>query len=108
MDLVTPEASKLNATTYLMTTRYTTGVFHGVVIDTGASKKSTAGYDQYLAYERTYSGRIDTTKAGMIKVQFGIGTTSSIGSITVTALTPNTLVLWSHALSALYINNPLS
>ena len=54
------------------------------MIDTGASKRSTAGYSQYLAYQRlNTSVSIDTTKAGAINIQFGIGLTLSIGSIIV-------------------------
>ena len=69
---------------YLSTDRYTQDVFYGVMIDTGASKRSTAGYGQYLAYLRTNPGaKIDTTTAGAMNVQFGIGSASSIGSITV-------------------------
>ena len=36
---------------YITTERYTPKEFYGVMIDTGASKKSTAGYGQYLAYK---------------------------------------------------------
>jgi hypothetical protein len=53
------------------------------MINTGASKKSTAGYGQYLAYKKVYNVTIDTIKAGAINVQFGIGSTPSIGSITI-------------------------
>ena len=33
--------------------------FYGVIIDTGASKKSTAGYRQYLTYKNTIIDNID-------------------------------------------------
>ena len=52
-------------------TRYTPDKFYGV-IDTGASQKSTAGYNQFLAYGKTYPTNIDTTRAGQVTVQFGI------------------------------------
>jgi len=68
---------------YVTTSRYTSDEFYGVMIDTGASKKSTAGYGQYLAYKKTHNTVIDTSKAGAINVQFGIGSTSSIGSVIV-------------------------
>ena len=68
---------------YVATSRYTSDEFYGIMIDTGASKRSTAGYGQYLAYRETQNTVIDTSKAGAINVQFGIGSTSSIGSITV-------------------------
>src|SRR6266702_5540266 len=53
------------------------------MIDTGALKRLTVGYRQYLAYRKTYNTVINTLKAGAINVQFGIGSTPSIGSITV-------------------------
>src|SRR6266700_7874752 len=59
------------------------------MINTGASKRSTAGYGQYLIYRETKNTVINTLKAGAINVQFGIGSTSSIGSITVNTLVGN-------------------
>ena len=54
------------------------------MIDTGALKRSTAGYSQYLAYQRSNTSIvIDTTKAGAINIQFGIRSTLSIRSIIV-------------------------
>src|SRR6266516_285391 len=68
---------------YSTTGRYTSDKFYRVMIDTGASKISTAGYGQYLAYKRINNATVDTTNAGAINVQFGIGSTSSIGSVMV-------------------------
>src|SRR6266571_6603843 len=55
------------------------------MIDTGASKKSTAGYRQYLAYKTTIDNNTDIniTQTGAVNVQFGIGSTVLIGSVTV-------------------------
>ena len=45
---------------------------------------STARYGQVQAYIRTYhTGTIDTTTAGAVKAHFGIGQTTSIGTINV-------------------------
>jgi hypothetical protein len=33
--------------------------FYGVIINTGASKKSTVGYRQYLAYKNTIADNTD-------------------------------------------------
>jgi hypothetical protein len=52
----------------------------GIMIDTGASRKSTAGYGQFQALQNTENIALDTSTAGQVNVQFGIGTTSSIGS----------------------------
>jgi len=45
--------------TYITIERYTPKEFYGVIINTGASKKSTAGYGQYLAYKTTTDNNID-------------------------------------------------
>jgi len=44
---------------YITTERYTPKEFYGVIIDTGASKKSTVGYGQYLAYRTTINDNMD-------------------------------------------------
>lgn len=73
------------AYTTTTTGRYNSDRFYGVMIDTGASKRSTAGWGQYQAYQKSqgqgYDTDIDTTTAGAVNVQFGIGSTPSIGSI---------------------------
>jgi hypothetical protein len=56
------------------------------VINTGASQRSTAGYGQVVAYQKSHPVIIDTTRARMVKVQFNIRTTSSIGSVTIETL----------------------
>src|ERR1700730_1186597 len=76
---------------YITTERYTPKEFYGVIIDIGASKKSTVGYRQYLAYKATNNNvDIDTTQTGAVNVQFGISLTISIGSVAVK--TPISLV----------------
>jgi len=45
--------------TYITTERYTPKEFYGVIIDIGASKKSTIGYRQYLAYRTTVNDNTD-------------------------------------------------
>ena len=82
-DLTTPETPQLDPHVYVNATRYTADRFYGVVIDTGASQRSTAGYKQVAAYQKSHPITIDTTRAGMVKVQFGIGTASSTGSVTI-------------------------
>src|SRR6266704_2518089 len=58
------------------------------MIDTGALKKSTVGYRQYLAYKATINDNmdIDITQTGAVNVQFGIGLTALIGSVAVKTL----------------------
>ena len=67
---------------YIATDRYSSDKFYGIMIDTGASKHSTAGYGQYMAYTRDIKDTtIDISKADAIHVQFGIGSISSMGSV---------------------------
>jgi hypothetical protein len=57
------------------------------MINTGAARKSTAGYNQYTTYEKLFRKTpIDTGQEGAIKATFGIGLTTSVGSIII--LTP--------------------
>ena len=53
------------------------------MINTRALKRSIASYKQYLTYKKTYNTIINTSKANAINIQFGISSTSFIGSITV-------------------------
>jgi hypothetical protein len=43
-----------NSNECFVTDQYRPGEFHGVMIDTGAAGKSTAGYNQYTAYEKLF------------------------------------------------------
>lgn len=63
--------------------RYTSSEFLGMMIDTGASKKSTAGYSQFLAYQKMSQAELDVTTGGTVSVQFGIDSTTSIGCVMV-------------------------
>jgi hypothetical protein len=67
-----------------VTDRYRPVEFHGVIIDTGAAGKSTAGYNQYTTYKKLFGETpIDTGQEGAVKATFGIGSTTLIGSITI-------------------------
>ena len=73
--------------TYITTEHYTPKEFYGVIIDTGAFKKSTAGYRQYFVYKVINDNvDIDITQTGAINVQFGISLTALIRSVTVKTL----------------------
>src|SRR6266700_6246564 len=75
---------KLDPFTYITIECYTPKEFYSVMIDIGASKKSTAGYGQYLVYKAINDNvDIDITQTGAVNVQFGIGSTASIGSVAV-------------------------
>ena len=64
--------------------RYSSKLFHGIMIDTGAATRSTAGFGQFLAYTKAYGGiQIDKTKSYVF--QFGIGSTTSIGVANINA-----------------------
>ena len=55
---------------YITIERYTPKEFYSVIIDIGASKKSTIGYRQYLIYKTTVNGNTDinTMQAGAVNV----------------------------------------
>jgi hypothetical protein len=59
--------------------RYSSNKFYGIMLDSGASARSTGGYCQYVAYVNSARGILDKTTAGLVKVQFGIG--SVIGPV---------------------------
>ena len=44
---------------YITTEHYTPKEFYSVIINTGASKKSTIGYRQYLTYKTTINNNTD-------------------------------------------------
>ena len=69
---------------HLKSSRYGPQEFIGIMVDTGAAGKSTAGYGQYQAYSKLFgSTPIDKSHHGAVTATFGIGTTSSVGSITI-------------------------
>ena len=87
------------------------------MIDTRASKRSTAGLSQLKALQRTEDVHIDESTKGMVTVQFGIGSTSSIGSVKIStpigqvqfhivdAYTPFLLSLADMDALGVYFNN---
>ncbi len=72
---------------YVMTSdRYTSKKFYGMMIDSGASAKSTAEYDQYLAFKKNKidsSVDLNFSRAEAVSIQFGIESASSIESLTI-------------------------
>jgi hypothetical protein len=65
--------------TTTVASQHTSTVFMGIVIDTGAAKKSTAGHNQFKALQNEdHTVSLDTSTKGQVKVQFGIGNTASI------------------------------
>jgi hypothetical protein len=57
-----------NFTTEGTTSRYGSDRFYGIVIDTGASKYSTAGYGQFQALQRTNGIALNKTTKGQVIV----------------------------------------
>lgn len=64
--------------------RYGNGIFMGILIDTEASERSTAGEHQLIALQRIQHIEFDKTRAGEARIQFGIGQAVSIGTAEVT------------------------
>ena len=50
---------KQNPFVYITIERYTPKEFYSVIINTGAFKKSTIGYRQYLIYKTTANNNVD-------------------------------------------------
>ena len=58
----------------------------GIMIDTGALTKSTAGYGQFQALQSIdHDVKLNTLTKGQVNIQFGIGSTSSIGTADITS-----------------------
>jgi uncharacterized membrane protein len=56
------------------------------MINTRALKRLTAGWGQYLTYQKVQNTLINTATADAINVQFGIGFISSVGLIIINTL----------------------
>ncbi|RKF84266.1 hypothetical protein GcM1_128003, partial [Golovinomyces cichoracearum] len=61
--------------------RYEPNKFEGIVIDTGAAHYSTGVYNQWMALQNFQDIPIDKSTIGTVNEQFGIGSTTSIGSV---------------------------
>lgn len=71
-DMPKPTATK--SSVFLFNDRYSSGVFQGIMPDSGAAGVSTAGQPQFLALQKLDPRlQIDTTTAGRHKVRFGKG-----------------------------------
>jgi hypothetical protein len=76
-----------NSNKCFVTDQYRPGEFHGVMIDTGAAGKFTAGYNQYTVYKKLFGETpIGTSQEEAVKATFSIGLTTLIGSITILTL----------------------
>jgi hypothetical protein len=72
--------------TYIIIDRYTFEMFYDIMIDSDVSTRSTAEYDQYLAFKKNNidsSADLNPIKANAINVQFEIESISSIESLTI-------------------------
>ncbi|KHJ35222.1 hypothetical protein EV44_g3408 [Erysiphe necator] len=63
--------------------RYNSEEFFGIMIDTGAAAQPTAGYGQFLAYQKLSAVTLNTNTAGEVTVKFRIGSAISIGSVNI-------------------------
>ncbi|KAI1002682.1 hypothetical protein K3495_g5517 [Podosphaera aphanis] len=65
---------------FLTKGRSSSSNFHGIMVDTGAASKSTAGYAQFVAFQNRFGiTYLDKARAGEVTAHFGIGATSSLG-----------------------------
>lgn len=71
-----------NLFAYIATNQYLSDKFYQIMINTSASKHSTASYGQLMAYTRNIKNTAnDIAKANIVYIQFGIGSISFIGSV---------------------------
>ncbi|KHJ34330.1 hypothetical protein EV44_g3567 [Erysiphe necator] len=63
------------------TNRYNSLTFQGIMIDIGAAQWSTAGEAQVRALQKLRNITIDSLTAGKVKIIFGIGATTSLGTV---------------------------
>ena len=62
-------------------------MFIGIIIDIGASRKSTAGYGQFQALQTADSSvKLNTSIKGQVNIQFRIGTISLIKTVYINSL----------------------
>src|SRR3984957_19399576 len=94
---------------YITIKHYTPKKFYSVIINIGTSKKSTAGYGQYLAYKTTTDNNINIniTQTGAINIQFGISLTILIRLVKVKTLISlvNFHIIKADTLFLLYLAN---
>ena len=67
------------------TSRYNADRFYGILVDTGASRVSTGGFGQFLAYQKDVdpTATLDTSSQDPRKITFGIGKTQAVGTLTI-------------------------
>ncbi|KHJ32171.1 hypothetical protein EV44_g3834 [Erysiphe necator] len=68
---------------FLINNRYSSKEWYGILIDTGASTNSTADIGQAKAYMREFNTTIDISTTGHFNAHFGIGSTNSVGTLSV-------------------------
>ena len=101
------EKAKEPSSIFTLEGRYASGVFQGILPDSGAAHNSTAGYPQFLALQKHLNITLDTSTAGTVTIAFGDNpTVKSLGTTTVTTpfgpivfhvMPTNTPFLWCLA-----------
>jgi hypothetical protein len=72
--------------TYIIIDRYTFEMFYDIMIDSNVSTRSTAEYDQYLAFKKNNTDStadLNSIKTDAVNVQFEIESISSVESLTI-------------------------
>jgi hypothetical protein len=67
----------------LVTGRYSSDYFHGIIINTKAAFISTTGYSQFLALKETQNVKLNANTANKQRFKFGIESTASKGTVQV-------------------------
>jgi hypothetical protein len=85
-DLVHTCMKNIDFFTYIIIDRYTFEMFYDIMINSDVSTRSTAEYDQYLAFKKNNtdsSADLNSITADAVNVQFEIESISSVESLTV-------------------------
>ncbi len=69
--------------TYIIIDRYTSEMFYDIMIDSRTSVRLIVDYEQYLAFIKNTSIKLNSTKVEAVNVQFEIESTFSIESLTI-------------------------
>jgi len=89
--------TRLDSAVFTVENRYSSHIFKGIIPDTGAAEVSTAGHNQYEALKKIQDVKLNRKRAGEANIRFGIGTSTSIGTVDVS--TPIGIITF-HVLDA--------
>jgi hypothetical protein len=64
-----------------MNARYAENKWYSILIDIGAAKRSTTGFNQYFVYQELFNIPLNISDEYKVAIRFGIGITTTLGAI---------------------------